>query len=75
MECPNPHCDGKLIITRVVSSLLGMDGEVPTATLDDCEDYIVCTECGESPSYTWEVDEMSETKTEGRIVLMEKDVL
>ncbi len=53
MECPNPHCKGQLILTRMVSSVLGMGGEVPDAHIKEAEDYIVCTECGESPKYTW----------------------
>lgn len=54
MECPNPHCKGQLILTRMISSTLGVTGEVPEVDIKECEDYIVCAECGEPPPYTWE---------------------
>lgn len=53
MKCPNPECEGKLIITRVLSTFLGARGEIPIESVDELEDYLVCDECTEMPSFSW----------------------
>lgn len=62
MECPDPNCEGSLVLNRITADSLGPTGEVisldPTGNYTLREDwdneYVICNECGDLPSYSWD---------------------
>lgn len=53
MKCPNPNCDGDLLLNRMRTDKVSDDGVVPEY-LEWEEEWLICDECAETPSFSWE---------------------
>ena len=53
MKCPNLSCGGSIIVSRMRTDWVSDDGTIPELAEWD-EEWAICNECAETPSFTWE---------------------
>ena len=53
MKCPNPDCEGEILVNRMRTDRVSDEGTIPGLMEWDGE-WVICNECAETPSFTWE---------------------